>query len=769
MMNVKLIDEIFSISDKKYGLTLFTDAEVKEIENNIKEENGKYYITSVLNNKTKIAKPEEIVRELWINRLINEYKYSRERINTEYEVIFGSKEGGFADIVIFNVNAQKEITDEPYIIIETKRPDRKDGLKQLKSYCNAHGSPIGVWSNGNEVIYLHRDEPNIFTNLTNIPKESETLDDLLNVPVNIDWLEKVNVLKTGKTTLKKIIEDLEEIVLGNSGVDPFDELFKLIYSKLYDEYMAINDKNYSLQFFTGKKTSNQINTSIKDLFTNAKTQWPGVFDPGEKIKLKPDLLREAVSFLQSVKLFYSNLSIVDEAFEYLIPQASKKKEGQFFTPRPIEDMCVRMLNPKFTEYVIDPACGSGGFLLHSIMYIDQGALDGKPLSERGKSYARDHVYGMDFSEKAIKVSKAVNIIAGDGKTHICYDNSLDYRKYTDETKQILTSRKIGDDFKHLNFDVLLTNPPFAGDVHETEILNGYELSRKNGKLVKKIDRHILFIERSLQMIKLGGRLAIVLPQGIFNNSNAEYIRNYIIEKARILAVVGMHVNTFKPHTGTKTSVLFLKKYTEEQLKKIERLKLNYESEFKSYLNKLNKEFEGIDYSSNIDDIEDEYLSNFIDSYFDEDEDISVLSSEKDSIEDKLNELKSEKGHDIKKMKSYEKQLSKIENEMRSKTKGGKIYLSLIDNKMNEEFKRYYMDSKLVKDMDYKIFFAVNEKPLKDNSGDYIYKKDSDGNILINQNGNPLHDSDLDEISDAFIEFAKKELENGDKAFDFWGD
>ncbi len=763
MYSVNLINEIFSNSDIKYGISLFGQNEIDEIEKNITETNGKFYIENIIDGRLKLAKPEEIVRQLWVNRLINKYNYEKNRIKLEYPITFGSrKDFGSADIAVLTEKSGK-IIDEPYIFIETKRPSRNDGLKQLKSYCNARGSPIGVWSNGNEVIFLHREEPNIYINMNDIPRAFQPLDDLLNKPVNIEWLENNNVLNHGKTTLKKIIEDLEEMVLGNSGVDPFDELFKLIYSKLYDEYMGINDKDrsYTLKFYSGAKTPEQIYNSITHLFEDAKNLWPGVFDKGEKIKIKEDLLKEAVSFLQNVKLFYSNLSIIDEAFEYLVPQTSKTKEGQFFTPRPIEDMCVKMLNPKFSEFIVDPACGSGGFLLHSIMYIDGSQLNGKSLSERGKAFAKDHVYGLDFSEKAIKVSRAVNIIVGDGKTHICYDNSLDYHHYSDETKSVLKGFQIGNNYKDLKFDVLLTNPPFAGDVHEKDLLSSYDLSRKNGTTVKTIDRHILFIERSLQIVRPGGRLAIVLPQGIFNNANAEYIRNYIMEKARILAVVGLHINTFKPYTGTKTSIIFLKKYTDKEMTYIESSKLAYIDEFKLYLNELRSKYDNIDYNSNIENLDDNCLSNFIDSNFNENIDISDLLMKKEDLEEELQGLTKTTEQNIKRFINNQKQaIKKLENEMRGKTTGGKVYLALNDEKITEEFKKYYIDNRIVKEMNYKIFFGVNEKPLKDNSGNYIFKRDSSGNLI--------HYSDLDEIADAFTKFAKDEYENGDKDFDFWG-
>lgn len=126
------------------------------------------------------------------------------------------------------------------------------------------------------------------------------------------------------------------------------------------------------------------------------------------------------------------------------------------------------------------------------------------------------------------------------------------------------NRKDPNSYKEFNFDILMANPPFAGDIKEPRIIHKYDLGyNEKGKPKPKVGRDILFIERNLNFLKPGGRMAIVLPQGRFNNTSDKYIREYISEKARILAVVGLNVNTFKPHTGTKTSVLFVQKWNDD--------------------------------------------------------------------------------------------------------------------------------------------------------------------------------------------------------------
>lgn len=804
------IMQIFSSSDVKHGLSLFKNEEIEAIESMIIEKDGKYYIKCQIKDIYRTAKPEEIVRQLWLYKLLNEYNYPKERIDVEKVVYFGSRDSGLADIAVL-----QEDLRHPYIIFEVKRPQRSAGLEQLKSYCNAEGAPIGVWSNGNEIIRLHREEPNIFIEIPRIPKVTETLRDILSERWTIKWLEENDELKQGRTTLKKILLDLEELVLGNAGVEPFDEIFKLIYAKLYDEWNGINKPDYQLEFFVGDRTPEQVKKAITNLLEGAKREWPGVFEPTDKIELKEDHLKVCVSFLEKIKLFNSNLHIIDEAFEYLIPQVSKKKEGQFFTPRPVEDMIVNMLNPKANEFIIDPACGSAGFLLHSVMWVAGGVISGKPLPENARNFAQNKIYGIDFSPKAVKIAKAINLIVGDGKSHIYKDNSLAPNTWGEDTKAGLRGRLLRfsynpdkdrenqNNFLFFDFDVLMTNPPFAGTVKEAEILRLYKVAEKNGRWVNKIDRHILFLERSLQFIKPGGRMAIILPQGIFNNSNAEYIRRFVIEEARILAVIGLHVNTFKPHTGTKTSVLVLKKYTNEEKENIKQIKLKYEAEWESFLRGLREKYQNITWNTPINEEEiPEELSSFLETYFETREEIEKLPEEE--IEDKeteeiieenkgmkplavlakekseLDEALREKTEELKsanatrraelknEIRALQSKVDKFTKEISQRTLAGQVYLVLNEERITEAFKNYWLDGKVMKEIDYPIFFAVNEKPVKDESGEYIYKKNPDGSFVLDEHGHPVIDNDLDEIAEAFIKFAKEQLAKGDSAFDFWG-
>ena len=495
-----------------------------------------------------------------------------------------------ADIVVYLDNTKTT----PKIVLEIKKPKRKDGIDQLKSYLNAEGSPIGVWSNGADSIILYRPYPKQFDDtLFDIPRRGE---------------EPSAVLEKKKTLLdlkrdfnfKKIIQDLEELVLADSGADEFNEIFKLIFAKIWDEKEAQENPKRKKTVEFGKALDPEITYDrINKLFHSACEEWPGIFDEGEDIKLRKDHLQVCVGPIEGVRLMGSNLRIMDDAFEYLLPTEAKKKKGQFFTPRHVVEMCVRMLNPKRTDYVMDPSCGSAGFLLHAMDWC-YPAKDADARELRKHRYAAKYLWGIDFETRAAKTSPALMLIAGDGHTNIFGPDvsSLDPRTWYNTgsgTKLMqalrdakLTKKKIPDNetlkdedlaweyFDELKFDVILANPPFAGEMKDKKMLAHYDLARPALKRAKdkgaKEERDVLFIERILKWLKPGGRAAIVLPQGKFNNSSLAFIREWILRKARLLAVVGLHPNTFKPHTGTKTSVLFVQKYTDKELKQIDNVK-----------------------------------------------------------------------------------------------------------------------------------------------------------------------------------------------------
>ncbi len=653
-----MLNEIMKNSN--YENTLFSEEIKREIESNIytKDINGVKvpYITCLIRQKEIKLTPEETVRQLYIYKLMREYDYPASRIQLETPIHFG-REIKRADVVI----TDKDRVTVPYIIVELKKPKLIDGKEQLKSYCNATGAPIGVWTNGEQVSCYNRKDPNFFEMISDIPKANQKLSDILSERYTYDDLRTRDKISKEKRTLRNLIKEMEDEVLASAGVDSFEEIFKLIFAKLYDELICANDKTAYLQFRNNGDTDFELKEKIQGLFDDAKKKWEGVFAEESKILLSPSHLAVCVSTLQDIKLFNNNLDVVDDAFEYLMSKAQKGEKGQYFTPRYVIDMCVKMMNPTINDKIIDTACGSSGFTVHSIFKVwkeirlSKGLEPGEDFtaSERTndeRDFVRDNVFAIDFDEKTVRVARTLNLIAGDGQTNVLHLNTLDYSRWGEVIKQedwndtynegFKKLKKLqpkgSNDFSKFNFDLVMANPPFAGDIKEQTILSHYELAKNDkGKWQKKVGRDILFIERNLNFLKPGGRMAVVLPQGRFNNVSDKYIRDYIAERCRILAVVGLHGNVFKPHTGTKTSVLLVQKWDD------------------------------------------------------------VLCPKKE---------------------------------------------------------------------DYPIFFAIMQKPSKDNSGEKIYVKDENGEILLDSHSHFIVDHDLynhdgmteDGIAEAFIEFAKKE-------------
>lgn len=911
-MNTReLIDKIFKDPKTKYELSEFDSLgkplnEIihiysKQIETGRDAGKVKYFIKSIApfaSGKDEIqvfadggkSCPEEIVRQLWVYKLIHTYGYQTDEIELEKSVYFGSTEGTkAADIIVYTDNLKQT----PKIIIEVKKPKRKDGIEQLKSYLNAEGSPVGLWSNGSvsDRIILYRPYPKDFDDtLSELPKRDQQPKDVLEARRTLGHLER-------HFNFKEIIQGLEELVLADSGKDEFNEIFKLIFAKIWDETEADENRaNKEVEFC--KASDPEITYDrINNLFRKACEEWPGIFRDGENIELTKRHLHICIGNIERVRLMGSNLRIMDDAFEYLLPTEAKKKKGQFFTPRHVVEMCVRMLNPTRKEFVMDPACGSAGFLLHAMEWC-YPADNQADRELRMHKYASRYLWGIDFEERAAKTSRALMLIAGDGHTNIFGPDvsSLDPKTWHETmsgqtlmqelVKAKLLSQKIaqGDEgnifndddlswkyFDNLKFDMVLANPPFAGEMKDKKMLAHYDLAKPALKRAKnrsaKEERDVLFIERIIKFLKPGGRAAIVLPQGKFNNSSLAFIREWILRKARLLAVVGLHPNTFKPHTGTKTSVLFVQKYTQKQLADIERVKQEVQASCPDYEHQIKELIENHAYQTDIpeENIPEEIMEMILENFSDpEPEDLGISSDEetqefgmaadgapdieeqleqadeqiaglrkeilkaktrlmdldsdlealkqktdqeitlisdawegtkkdlnkilkpiKDQLKDETKALKADQKDPRKKLKAMisflEKSLTQAEEIKKRLTLKGKLELALEDKEMINDIKARWIDEQVAKELDYPIFMAVSERGGKNNSGDYEYRVDEDGNIVEDDTGQPVIDQDLvnyslkpgelddaaavpDDnlcVAEAFVRFAQKH------DLDFW--
>lgn len=535
------------------------------------------------------ATPEVMdAKKVFADRLVNEFGYSPEEIQTkpEFYIKKGSQKIGPADIVVFR-DAKNKIQENIWIIVETKRKERSDGIEQLKTYLSpCKGAKWGVWFNGKDIAYLEvLDTPPYFREISKIPKAGETT---IHLPLKTEL--------TPATELKSVFETCHNYIYANEGLlkeKVFNEVLKLIFIKMVDEKSASPRCEFGItseeeeEIREGKESA--FTERILNLFKRVKTQYSDVFEPYERINLKPITLAFIVGQLQDYNLIETPVDVKGMAFQTFVYAHQRGERGEFFTPYPILELAVKMVNPGDGEKFIDPACGSAGFLILGMNHVKNEFIRQRPeMKEREnefvKDYAHAYIEGIDINPDLAKVAKMHMVLYDDGHTGIFAANSLlplnELVSIAEKTGVPRSLRPEPESFK-----VLMTNPPFGtkGKVTDKTILRQFELGykwkkdKKTGKWEKTNELQngqvpdILFIERCLQFLDNGGRMAIVLPDGNLTNSTLEYIREFIRSKARILGVVSLPQETFVPHgAGSKTSVLFLQKLTEEELEELKK-------------------------------------------------------------------------------------------------------------------------------------------------------------------------------------------------------
>lgn len=522
-----------------------------------------------------IATPEEIEAvQVFSKQLVEDYGYPKTDIQTrpQHRVKVrpsDTKKEYPVDIAVFSGSLKMDET--LYIVVECKKKNRKDGRTQLENYLTLSSAYLGVWFNGEERFFIRKFvKPNgeiYFEEIPNIPKYQQRIED-------IGQFKRSDLQPTHN--LKAIFKSIRNHLAANTVGATRDEvlaqqLINIIFCKIYDEKYTAPDEIVRFRAGIDEKPK-EVEKRILDLFKEVKTNLPEVIDNEDKITLDTKSLMFIVGELQNYSLMESERDVVADAFETFIGHALKGGLGQFFTPRNVVKMIVDILQPDENDKIIDPACGSGGFLIESLKSV-WDKIDKKynklgwsevEKSKKKIETATKNFRGIDKDYFLSKVAKAYMNLVGDGTTGIFCEDSLENPKnWRSEAK---TKIELG------TFDVLLTNPPFGSTikVEGEEKLKQFDLAHQWKK--KKTDNEfeknsikpkespqILFIERCLQLLKIGGKMAIVLPDGIFGNETESYVRNWILKNAKIIAIIDVPLETFLPHTGTKTSVLILQK------------------------------------------------------------------------------------------------------------------------------------------------------------------------------------------------------------------
>ena len=539
------------------------------------EEVKEGYIIDYITGQKLKATPEEVEAvQVFARILVEDYGYPKDHIQTRPQFHVKVRPSDVkkeypVDIAVFT---DSERTDDSIsIIVECKKKNRKDGRSQLENYMTLSKAQLGVWFNGEERLYLYKkNEENghvIFQEIPNIPKFGESIDD-------IGALKRKDLIPTHnlKATFKAIRNYLAANAVGATRDEAIaQQLINVIFCKIFDERWTAPDA--VVKFRVGVNDNDeQIKDRVVELFKSVKAKYHEIFTNDDSITLDAPSIAYIVGELQNYCLLDAERDVLADAFETFIGHALKGGQGQFFTPRNVIRMMVEILDPKTTEMLIDPACGSGGFIIESLRYIwekvheqaDSLGWSHDAIREEEVDRANTCIRGIDKDYFLSKLAKSYMAIMGDGKGGIFCEDSLERPENWDsKTRQKI---HMGD------FDIVLTNPPFGSKIPVTgeDKLKQYDLAHKwknkkgtnewdKGKLADKEAPQILFIERCLQLLKEGGRMAIVLPDGVFGNNQLGYIRKYIMERARLVAVIDIPLETFMPNTGTKTSILIAQK------------------------------------------------------------------------------------------------------------------------------------------------------------------------------------------------------------------
>jgi len=575
------------------------------------------------NKKRNYSNPEEQVQAETFLKLVLEYGYPVEHIEQFVTVKMGSSSKE-ADIIVYKDAAHTL----PYIVIECKSQDvseqefKKDGVDQAFSYAHAlAGTTKFIWATkGNkEEFYRFDKDKNTKTTEADIPYYGDTAAKQFKYAKGgfytgkskgQDTQIKTGDLKTvSEAELTRVFKQAHDALWDGGKLHPsqaFDEFDKLIFCKVWDEKNTKKGQPYTFQITGGTsdddaKNLAQLKKDIDGLYNIGKVKDPQVFN--KPIDLEPEKIKTVVEYLQGINFLETDLDSKGKAFETFLGTYFRGEFGQFFTPRNVVKFAVDVLPITHESKVLDTSCGSGGFLLYCLDKVRKQAdleYDTSLPKEAVEHYnhwhgfAEKNLFGIEINDQISRVAKMNMIIHDDGHTNVITFDGLYQIEHIAETTK-------NQDFKANSFDFIVTNPPFGSIVRQSQksymssdgnTAPYYDFSLKeinwiDAKLKGKHtatgrenqSTEILFIEQCYRFLKVGGLLAIVVPDGILTNSSAQYVRDGIEEKFRIVGVVSLPQTAFtNTGAGVKSSVLFLKKHDPETTAHIRQTKCELQND-----------------------------------------------------------------------------------------------------------------------------------------------------------------------------------------------
>lgn len=565
-----------------------------------------------LTNRIVKATDKELTLQSMIEMMTVEYGFDSKDIERDFKFKYedneGKKKSAKVDLAIFESGMAHDKDNLFRVVIVAKdakvsADDKKNGVAaSLENILTYTDCKFGCWTNGEDLQFLHYTEDEFgqanVESLSDFPAAGQTLEDL------IEAGDKAAPRKPANESLVKTFKRCHDYIYGNEGKKKtaFWELLNLIFCKLYDEKQrfAITNTSYRRRFWVGVKEQNTpegqaaVAARIKAIFEDLKLDslYQDVFDGTEAITLSDRGLAYVASEIAKYSFLDATVDVKGTAYETIVSNTLKQSAGQFFTPRNVIKCMVEMLDPDENMRVLDPACGSGGFIVMVLdhvrrkltkkLYPDltgirlEAKYNSPEVNDLVKEYAEKMIFGFDFDPDLKKAARMNMVMAGDGHANIFNINSLEYPdgQLPDVAlvapavqKSIEHSLDKNFPFATANnnargkFDMVFTNPPFGTKVEVAQsIADMYELGRMGNKAPE-----VLFIEAVYEFLKPGGKAGIVLPDGILGNPNMEETRIWILKHFRLLASIDLPVETFLPQVGVQASLLFLQKKTTEEM------------------------------------------------------------------------------------------------------------------------------------------------------------------------------------------------------------
>ena len=476
----------------------------------------------------------------------------------------GSYSGFSVDIAVFDDPLHREDYRHLLFMVECKQPTEEAGVSQLESYFVAEPHVrLGVWANyaerGARAKFVYRDKS------SNAIRKNKLIGDLPRPGKAIDPESQRRYFKDLETpsdqVLKRTISDLlDKVVITDANVtrreDQLDQLCNLLLLKLESDKEARSNEADPV-FFRNYESASKTATKLRKRYTEFVNLYPGVFftDQDKVLRFSDSTLEACVEYLSGLRLIELGVTTFSMAFQVLRSEALKQGEGQYFTPQPVIEAGVRLMGIKYSDLILDPACGTGGFLVEALLELKRtrpGISDGD-LSK----WAQTHLFGIDKDAIGVKLTKAVMQIAGDGSAHCMRGDSIRTHTWHEDFPHLL-----GSTFEDGRFSAIITNPPFGKKLKVSATdsrLAGFDLAKKGGNRYRNLEIGLLFLERSFQLLREGGRLGIVLPETYFFSPSYRFVLDWIKPRFQTLAVANIPMEAFEGFCRAKTNFYVFEK------------------------------------------------------------------------------------------------------------------------------------------------------------------------------------------------------------------